>query len=64
MPRGAGFLETKYQGVKLRSEGDPVLFLSNPAGVSREVRRGLLDDLAKLNQMKLAEAGEIGRAHV
>jgi hypothetical protein len=55
---GAGFLETKYQGVKLRSEGDPVLYLSNPAGVSREVRRGLLDDLAKLNQMKLAEAGD------
>lgn len=55
---GAGFLESKYQGVKLRSEGDPVLFLSNPAGVSREVRRGLLDDLAKLNQMKLAEAGD------
>ena len=55
---GAGFLETKYQGVKLRSEGDPVLFLSNPAGVSREVRRGLLDDLAKLNQMKLAESGD------
>jgi len=55
---GAGFLESKYQGVKLRSEGDPVLYLSNPAGVSREVRRGLLDDLAKLNQMKLADAGD------
>jgi hypothetical protein len=55
---GAGFLESKYQGVKLRSEGDPVLYLSNPAGVSREVRRGLLDDLAKLNQMKLSEAGD------
>jgi hypothetical protein len=55
---GAGFLETKYQGVKLRSEGDPVLFLSNPPGVSREVRRGLLDDLAKLNELKLAEAGD------
>jgi hypothetical protein len=55
---GSGFLETKYQGVKLRSEGDPVLYLSNPAGVSREVRRGLLDDLAKLNEMKLAEAGD------
>ena len=55
---GAGFLESKYQGVKLRSEGDPVLFLSNPGGVSREVRRGLLDDLARLNQLKLAEAGD------
>jgi hypothetical protein len=55
---GSGFLESKYQGVKLRSEGDPVLYLSNPAGVSREVRRGLLDDLARLNQMKLAEDGD------
>jgi hypothetical protein len=55
---GAGFLESKYQGVKLRSEGDPVLYLSNPSGVSRETRRGLLDDLAKLNQLKLEEAGD------
>ena len=55
---GAGFLESKYQGVKLRSEGDPVLYLSNPPGVSREVRRGLLDDLAKMNQLKLDEAGD------
>ena len=55
---GSGFLESKHQGVKLRSEGDPVLYLSNPAGVSREIRRGLLDDLAKLNQMKLDEAGD------
>ncbi len=55
---GSGFLESKHQGVKLRSEGDPVLYLSNPAGVSREMRRGLLDDLAKLNQMKLDEAGD------
>lgn len=55
---GAGFLESKYQGVKLRSEGDPVLYLSNPAGVSRETRRGLLDDLAKLNQLRLDEVGD------
>src|SRR2546423_614771 len=49
---GSGFLPSRFQGVKLRSEGDPVLYLSNPAGVSREVRRGILDDLAELNQMK------------
>src|SRR5262245_13771603 len=45
----AGFLPSRHQGVKLRSEGDPVLYLSNPAGMSREARRGLLDDLAELN---------------
>jgi len=55
---GSGFLPTKYQGVKFRSEGDPVLYLSNPAGVSTDVRRGLLDDLAKLNQMKHDETGD------
>lgn len=55
---GSGFLPSRYQGVRIRSGGDPVLYLSNPAGVSREVRRGMLDDLAKLNEMKLAEQGD------
>jgi len=55
---GSGFLASKHQGVKLRSSGDPVLYLSNPDGVSRELRRGMLDDLAKLNQMKLQEWGD------
>jgi hypothetical protein len=55
---GSGFLPTRYQGVRLRSSGDPVLYLTNPAGVSREIRRGVLDDLAKLNEMKLADAGD------
>jgi hypothetical protein len=55
---GSGFLPSRYQGVKLRGSGDPVLYLSNPAGVSREVRRGLLDDLAQLNEMQLAEYGD------
>jgi hypothetical protein len=45
---GTGFLPSRYQGVKLRSEGDPVLYLSNPAGMSRDVRRGILDDLSAL----------------
>jgi hypothetical protein len=55
---GSGFLPSKFQGVKLRSEGDPVLFLSNPQGMSASVRRELLDDLAKLNEMKLQETGD------
>ncbi len=52
---GSGFLPSKYQGVRFRGSGDPVLYLSNPDGMSREVRRGLLDDLAKLNEEHSAE---------
>ena len=55
---GSGFLPTEYQGVKFRSQGDPVLFLSNPAGVSAETRRQMLDELATLNELKLAESGD------
>jgi hypothetical protein len=55
---GSGFLPTKYQGVKLRSVGDPVLYLSNPEGIDSKTRRRMLDDLSRLNQMKLAEAGD------
>ena len=52
---GAGFLPSKFQGVKFRSVGDPVLYLSNPAGMDQGTRRRMLDDLSKLNAMKLAE---------
>ena len=55
---GSGFLPSRFQGVKFRGAGDPVLYLSNPDGMSPAVRRGLLDDLAKLNDLKLREAGD------
>jgi hypothetical protein len=55
---GSGFLPSKYQGVKFRGSGDPVLYLSNPDGMSREIRRGMLDDMAKLNELKLQEFGD------
>ena len=55
---GSGFLPTRYQGVKFRGGGDPVLYLSNPDGMSREVRRGLLDDIAAINERKLRECGD------
>src|SRR5262249_48310562 len=55
---GAGFLPSRFQGVKLRSEGDRVLSLSNPAGMSREVRRGILDDLGELNQIRQGQVGD------
>ena len=45
----SGFLASKYQGVNLRSAGDPVLYLSNPPGIDRSSRRRVLDGLEKLN---------------
>ena len=55
---GAGFLPSHHQGVKLRRTGDPVLFLSNPPGVTRKDRRALLDDLSLLNQKRIEETGD------
>jgi hypothetical protein len=55
---GAGFLPSKYQGVALRPQGDPVLFLKNPPGVDDKARRRMLDALARLNQKQLAEVGD------
>lgn len=47
---GSGFLPSRHQGVSLRSQGDPVLYLSNPPGVTGKTRRKMLDALAALNQ--------------
>jgi hypothetical protein len=55
---GSGFLPTRYQGVKFRSSGDPVLFLSNPPGIDDAIRRRMLDDLARLNRIRLEEQGD------
>jgi hypothetical protein len=55
---GSGFLPTKHQGVALRSVGDPVLYLSNPPGVTDSRRRRMLDGLSALNQTKLADVGD------
>jgi hypothetical protein len=55
---GSGFLPSSYQGVKLRSQGDPVLFLSDPPGLARGLRRQMLDGLARLNEQRLAQAGD------
>lgn len=46
---GSGFLPSVHQGVKFRSKGDPVLYLSDPRGFPREARRRVLDDIAALN---------------
>ena len=55
---GSGFLPTVYQGVEFRSQGDPVLFLTNPAGVDDQSRRDSLDLLKSLNQDHLTASGD------
>ena len=55
---GAGFLPSNHQGVKLRSQGDPVLFLDDPAGSSRADERRMLDRLAELNELRAKEVGD------
>ena len=55
---GSGFLPSRYQGVQFRSAGDPVLYLSNPPGLTRDRRRSLLDGLAELNQREHQRTGD------
>ena len=55
---GSGFLPSRYQGVKFRSVGDPVLYLSNPSGFDSSDRRRFLDALDKLNQMNADSFGD------
>jgi hypothetical protein len=55
---GSGFLPSQHQGVKLRGVGDPVLYLSNPAGIDGATRREMLDGIARLNQLQEAEVGD------
>lgn len=55
---GSGFLPSKFQGVKFRGGGDPVLYLSNPDGMSRAMRRDLLDDINQLNTINKNEFGD------
>ena len=55
---GSGFLPTKYSGVKFRSIGDPVLYLSDPPGFTRENRRDYLDVLGHLNEKRYQEFGD------
>jgi hypothetical protein len=63
---GAGFLPSRYQGVRLSSGKDPVLYLTNPPGIDAARRRGMLDDLQSLNQMKFQDYQDpetLGRIH-
>lgn len=55
---GSGFLPGVYQGVQCRSEGDPVLFLSNPPGVDGKLRRQVVSAVNKINQRAYEEIGD------
>mgnify|MGYP003731632397 FL=1 len=55
---GAGFLPTQHQGVKFRNSGDPVLYLSDPKGINRKMRRNMLDEIAKLNRKDRQVVGD------
>ncbi|MFD2158192.1 DUF1501 domain-containing protein [Rubritalea tangerina] len=55
---GSGFLPTEHAGVKFMSIGDPVLYLRDPKGMSKQARRKMLDHVAHLNQNKLDEFGD------
>ncbi len=52
---GSGFLPSNHQGVSMRSSGDPVLYLTNPAGIGEPTRRDQLDVIAALNRKNFAE---------
>lgn len=54
---GSGFLPSVYQGVQCRSQGDPVLYVSDPPGMSRDTRRLSLDALKELNEFQAKELG-------
>lgn len=49
---GSGFLPTVYQGVQCRTDGDPVLYASDPAGISRDVRKQTIDAISQINQQQ------------
>ena len=55
---GSGFLPTVYQGVQFRSAGDPVLYLSSPRGMDRELEQDSLDSIRRLNEMRLDVTGD------
>jgi uncharacterized protein (DUF1501 family) len=55
---GAGFLPSEHQGVRFRAGGDPVLYLSNPAGIDAAARRTMLDGVGELNRLAAESIGD------
>jgi hypothetical protein len=54
----AGFLPSEYQGVRFRGEGEPVLFLNDPPGIERPVRRAMLDGVRELDDLRFETTGD------
>ena len=54
----SGYLSGEHAGVSFRAKGDPILYINNPPGVSRDVRRKTLDGLKKLNELNLQQVGD------
>ena len=55
---GSGFLPTMHQGIEFRSQGDPVLFLSNPKGIDSNRRRRIVDGINQLNEIQFSDVGD------
>ncbi|HEY4205927.1 MAG TPA: DUF1501 domain-containing protein, partial [Puia sp.] len=55
---GSGFLPSVYQGVQCRSEGDPVLFIEDPQGMDRDIRKASIDAINKVNEEEHAAYGD------
>ena len=55
---GSGFLPSKHQGVALRAGADPVLYLNDPPGIDRDMRRRMLDRIASINEQHFEEFGD------
>ena len=59
---GSGFLPSEHQGVRFRSGGDPVLYLSNPPGIEPASRRAMLDGVSQLNELAAERVSAIRRS--
>src|SRR5690554_1034556 len=55
---GSGFLPSVYQGVQCRSEGDPILFVSNPHGMDSDLRKSTIDAINNINEQEYQEMGD------
>ena len=55
---GSGFLESRHQGVKFRSTGDPILYLADPSNLNRQAQRQMYDRLAQLNRLQYERSGD------
>ena len=55
---GSGFLPSLFQGVEMRSKGDPVLYASNPEGISRDIRKEAIDAIKYINELEYQESGD------